>query len=466
MNNFFNRLNNLAKERSTLLCTGLDPRLPQGTNKQNCKEAIIEANRLLIKKTEAYSLCFKPNSAFYEAWGPQGMEALAESINLVPKDIPVILDFKRSDIFSTAEAYAQAAFDYYNVDAVTLSPYMGIDAVTPFLKYKEKGIFLLCRTSNPGAGFIQDKKLNSNPLYLDLAREMVSWSNQIGLVVAGNDVEALSLLRKELPETWFLSPGIGAQGGKMEEAVSAGCDSDGMGILPVVVRAIANAENPEKAAKDYRDALNQTRENRESIPKQDFLKKRLFASLIKSKCFRVGEFTLKSGKKSPFYIDLRRVISDSKLLDLCAEAYARIIQGLEIDRIAAIPVAALPLGTALSLKTGIPMIFPRIPPKPHGTGNRVEGEYQKGEKVLLLDDLITSGKSKLEALDVLRSEGLQVKELAVLLERGAQGRKDMEKEDISLLAFAHIKELLPSCREAGLINQNEENEMLQYAENE
>jgi uridine monophosphate synthetase len=168
--------------------------------------------------------------------------------------------------------------------------------------------------------------------------------------------------------------------------------------------------------------------------------------------------------RSPFYIDLRRTVSDPVFLKLIAQAYVRISRDLDFDRIAGIPVAALPLATAVSLETGVPMIYPRIPQKQHGTGNRIEGDYRPGERVLLLDDLITTGLSKLEAVEVLRSEGLEVNDLAVLIERGGRGRADMAKVDIHLHAFAHVIDLFSTCREMGVIDEAEELRMRKFVE--
>lgn len=465
--NFFERLKEISKEKNTLLCVGLDPRVDVKEG-ESCIEKIVAFNKRIIEATAEFTLCYKPNSAFYEQYGPEGMVALEKTLEMIPEGIPVILDAKRNDIGATAKAYADATFGYYNVESVTLSPYMGKDSVDPFTEYEGRGVFMLCRTSNPSAGQLQDLTVDNKDLYLETARECVSWGDQVGLVVAGNDLEALNAVRSEFPKVWFLSPGIGAQGGTMEEAVSAGMDAEGFGILPVVARGIANADDPAKAAKEYRDALNIARDKAlkgEAKVVADPLRKAVLKGLIDEKCFKTGEFTLKSGLKSPFYIDLRRIMSSPALLKKVARAYATLLKGLKCDRIAGIPVAGLPLATAVSLETGIPMIFPRMTMKAHGTGNCVEGEYQEGETVVLLDDLITTGKSKIEALDVLRGANLKVVDLIVLLERGVQGRKDMTEAGINLHSYAQVEELLEVCYELNLISEQDRDDMLAYAKN-
>jgi uridine monophosphate synthetase len=194
----------------------------------------------------------------------------------------------------------------------------------------------------------------------------------------------------------------------------------------------------------------------------DPLKEKLLSAFISTGCFRLGEFTLKSGKKSPFYIDLRRLVSDPKAMALAGEAYARAAEGLSYDRIAGIPAAGLPLATVASMCMKKPMVWPRMPVKEHGTGNRVEGDFSRGEKLLLLDDLITTGASKLEAAEILRGEGLVITDLVVLIERGKQGRRDMEAAGIALHAFVHVRELFAVCEKLGLVDSARRAELEAY----
>jgi len=140
--------------------------------------------------------------------------------------------------------------------------------------------------------------------------------------------------------------------------------------------------------------------------------------------------------------------------------------GLAYDRIAGIPAAGLPLATAASLRIGKPMVWPRMPVKEHGTGNRVEGAFEKGERLLLLDDLITTGASKLEAVEILRGEGLLVDALVVLVERGRQGRKDMVAAGIELRAFVHVRELFAACEELGLVDSERRRELERFVDEE
>lgn len=484
---FFQRLESISHAKDTVLCIGLDPAFSAeetaAKGQQACAAKALERNVRIIEATAEYVAAYKPNIAFYEALGNAGMDALRKTIDTIPKEIPVIIDAKRGDIASTAEAYAQALFGELHADAVTLNPYLGLDTLDPFLEWKGKGIFVLCRTSNPGAGFLQDIIVDGKPLYIEVAERCAELQEKAGLVVAGNDVEALRKVRMVAPSQWFLSPGIGTQGGQADLAFAAGARDDGKGILVVAARSIADASDPAKAAVALRDAmrtardtmlkLNKTENIQAAVPAAKAtskaipdLRKAFVDALLSTGCFRLGEFTLKSGKKSPFYIDLRKLVSDPRAMKIAARAYASLASECEYDRIAGIPAAGLPLATAASIEIGKPMIWPRMPVKEHGTGNRVEGEFCAGEHILLLDDLITTGASKIEAIDILRSEGLIVQDLVVLIERGAQGRRDMDSAKVNLRAFIHVKELFGVLLQNGTIDSRKYEQLMEYVAQE
>lgn len=469
---FFDALERAWRERRTLLCVGLDPRLEPGEPASRLYDKAMR----LAEATAASAACFKPNAAFFEAYGAEGLSWLAKLIKDIPEGRPVLLDAKRCDIGPTAEAYAKACFTELKADAVTLSPYMGRDAVDPFLAYADKAVFMLARTSNPGAGDFQDLQVGGERLYEAVARKAASWSDRVGLVAAANDPEGLARVRRAAPSAWLLAPGIGAQGGDMAEAWAAGARADGLGLLPVAARSLAGAADPASAAAALVDQMRRAHDGRAKAAEpvaaspeggsEAILKRRIMRGLIDTGCFKTGLFTLKSGKVSPFYVDLRKLISDPALMDDAAEAYARLAADSSFDRLAGIPAAALPLATAAAMKMRKPMIWPRMPAKDHGTGNTIEGGFQAGERVLLLDDLITTGKSKEEAIDILRSAGLEVNDLVVLIERGKQGRRDMEARGVKLKAFFHVRELFALCESLGILGAQERRTLEAYADAE
>ena len=265
METFFSFLEKRVDDSSSLLCVGLDPHV-------NDLSAPTAASALdfclnLVKQTSRFAAAFKPNAAFFEVFGAEGWSALKEVIDAIQDEsnrmgsmIPVILDAKRGDIASTAEAYAKAVFETLDVDCVTLSPYLGKDSVDPFIQKSEKGVFLLCKTSNPGSGDLQDIPLaDGDLLYEHVAKLAQSWNirNNIGLVVGATHLDAMKRVRAAAPELWFLSPGIGAQGGELEAALKAGLRKDGKGMLIPISRGISRAEKPGLAAAEIRDEILQ-----------------------------------------------------------------------------------------------------------------------------------------------------------------------------------------------------------------
>jgi uridine monophosphate synthetase len=427
---FFQRLTQRIEQVNSLLCVGLDPH-PEFLEDQS-PQAVRDFCTRLIEATSDFACAFKPNSAFFEALGPEGMAILKEVIEAVPEDVPVILDAKRGDIASTSEAYAQAIFQRLAADAVTLSPYLGWDAISPFLDEPEKGAFLLCKTSNPGASEIQNQLgVGGEPLFLHIAREAQrkNVSNNLGLVVGATDPQALRAVRDVAPEIWILAPGVGAQGGDLGEAMRAGLRQDAMGMVIPLSRALASAQNPGDEAKRMRDAINQIRETLVRIPSSAIPESLapLADGLLEAGCIRFGEFTLKSGIKSPIYIDLRRLSSFPPLMAKAAAAYLPLLDGLDFDRLAAIPLAGIPIGTAISLQSGHPLVYSRKERKGYGTQALVEGEFRSGERVVVIDDLVSSGGSKIEAVEQLSAVDLIVEDIVVLIDR-QQGASTFLKE--------------------------------------
>lgn len=269
MESFFTFLEKRVDDCSSLLCIGLDPHANDLSTPtaQSARDFCLN----LVKQTARYAAAFKPNAAFFEVFGADGwtalkqvIEAINDESNRLGSRIPIILDAKRGDIASTAEAYAESAFENLGVDCITLNPYLGKDSIEPFIKNQEKGIFLLCKTSNPGAGDLQDLVLESGePLHIHVAKLAQMWNtkNNIGLVVGATYPETLTRVREVAANLWFLAPGVGAQGGELESALKAGLRRDGKGMLINVSRSIARAEKPGLAAAELRDQILDIKRN-------------------------------------------------------------------------------------------------------------------------------------------------------------------------------------------------------------
>lgn len=460
---FFSRVEERTRQVDSLLCVGLDPHSGElgETSAQAAKEFCLR----LISATAHIAAAFKPNIAFFEAFGAKGLEALQEVIASVPAEVPVILDAKRGDIASTAELYARAAFQTLGASAVTVNPYLGSDSVAPFLADPERGAFLLCKTSNPGSSDLQDLPVGpvryldtqyvesmytaslhvASLLYEHVARLGVAWNTQdnLGLVVGATQPEALARVRALAPDIWILAPGVGMQGADLRSALQAGLRGDGLGMLIPVSRGISRTQDPRRAAEDLRNEINRQRALiRSSLSPMPYPLSALADGLIEAGCVKFGEFTLKSGLTSPIYIDLRQLVSYPRLLSHAADAYDRILRGLTFDRMAALPYAALPIATAISLLNGQPLIYPRREVKNYGTKAEIEGIYHPGERMVVIDDLATTGESKFEVIEKLKATGLEVKDIVVLIDRQSGANEALGQAGYHLHAVFTLELLL------------------------
>lgn len=268
METFFSFLEKRVDDCSSLLCVGLDPHIPDLPSPTAASALDFCLN--LVRATAPYAAAFKPNTAFFEVFGAEGWAALKQVIEAIQDEsnrmgsmIPVILDAKRGDIASTVEAYAKSAFETLGAHCITLSPYLGKDSIEPFIQNQEKGVFLLCKTSNPGSGDLQDIVLSDGDLlYEHVAKLGQQWNtkNNIGLVVGATHIDAMKRVRAAAPDLWFLAPGVGAQGGELELALKAGLRKDGKGILIPISRGISRSHNPRKTAAEIRDQMLVIRE--------------------------------------------------------------------------------------------------------------------------------------------------------------------------------------------------------------
>ena len=249
--NFLDKLLAVSRQQDSLLCVGLDPeqeRLPSRLHNMPAARAVTYFCQAIIEATAPYVCAFKPNLAFFEVLGPEGMYVFQKVLQAVPEHIPIIVDAKRGDMGNTARNYAATVFDIYACDAVTVNPYLGYDSVAPFLAYEDKAVFFLCRTSNPSAHDFQDllvceEKGQVRPLYEEIAKHVQLWNRigNCGLVVGATYPQELNTIRAMCPDMPILIPGVGAQGGNLEASVLAGVDISGEKAIISVSRAILYA---------------------------------------------------------------------------------------------------------------------------------------------------------------------------------------------------------------------------------
>jgi orotidine-5'-phosphate decarboxylase len=272
---FADRLASRVQVANSLICVGLDPdltRFPQQFRELGCREAIVEFNRAIVEATADLVCCYKPNLGFYVAQGIEGIQALIETKSIIPADIPVILDCKVGDVGSTAAAYAAGYFGEWNFDAVTVNPYQGEDSLAPFLAYPDRGVFVLCKTSNPSSSDLQDVPTEDTgePVYLALAARASQWQRdypaQVGLVVGATYPDDLGRVRERAPKLPILLPGVGAQAGDVEGSVINGVTVGGDGLIVSSSRSIMYAgsgpdfaDRARSAAMQLRDQVNAVR---------------------------------------------------------------------------------------------------------------------------------------------------------------------------------------------------------------
>jgi len=270
--NFLDKLLAVSHQHNSLLCVGLDPekeRLPSRLQSMPVARAVTYFCQAIIEATAPYVCAFKPNLAFFEVLGPEGMYVFQKVIQAVPDYIPIIVDAKRGDLGNTARNYAAAFFDVYGCDAVTVNPYLGYDSVAPFLAYEEKAVFFLCRTSNPGASDFQDllvcgEEGQIRPLYKEIAQRVQLWNRigNCGLVVGATYPQELKTIRSLCPDMPILIPGVGAQGGNLEASVLNGVNISREKAIISVSRSILYAGDGE----DYAvSAANEARKLRNRI---------------------------------------------------------------------------------------------------------------------------------------------------------------------------------------------------------
>lgn len=234
------KLVELIRSRKSFLCVGLDTdpsKLPAGVN-------ALEFNKAIIDATREYAVAYKPNLAFYEAMGRQGWDILEETVEYIGKDHFTIADAKRGDIGNTSSYYAKAFFETYGFDSITVAPYMGKDSVSPFLQFQDKWAIVLALTSNVGSSDFQTQKIGEEYLFEKVLRDVASWGTDENtmFVVGATKAESLAQIRQIIPNHFLLVPGVGAQGGSLQDVVKYGMN-DKVGLLINASRSILYASS-------------------------------------------------------------------------------------------------------------------------------------------------------------------------------------------------------------------------------
>lgn len=255
---FHQKLSAIVAKNNSLLCVGLDSdaaKIPSGQSQ-------FEFNKNIIEQTHDLVCAYKPNPAFYEAQGASGVEELKKTCDYLHKDypdIPIIIDAKRGDIGNTNTGYTQYVFDYYQADAMTVMPYMGIESLAPYFERKDKGIIVGCHSSNPGAKEFQELVIDGQPLYQYVAKELVKQHGKnpnVMMFMGATYPKQLADIRTIVGNMTLLIPGLGAQGGEVESTVKAGLNSQNAGMIINSSRSIIFAANPRQEAQKTRDEIN------------------------------------------------------------------------------------------------------------------------------------------------------------------------------------------------------------------
>lgn len=501
--NFREKLERLWK-KGNFVCVGLDSdwsKIPGEFKNLGREEGTFQFNKENIDYTADLVCSYKPNIAFYED-STEGETALERTVAYIHESypyIPVIGDLKRGDIGNTNDGYVKAAFNRYNFDAVTVHPFLGAEALKPFLERADKGIIVLCRTSNPGAGEFQDlpipidKFVSSGqeiieliqitgkmeiPLYLAVAYRVSRYwdkNRNCALVVGATYPAELERVRKVAPNMPILIPGVGTQGGEVQKTVVAGMDKKRSGMIINSSRGIifASREEGETVGQAARreiqklsETINYYRENPEGLTDSQ---KELAGALFNIGAIKFGAFRLKLHEKqptaplSPIYFDLRVLRSvppETKLLT--CKVYQDLMANLQFDLYADVPTAITPIVSLLSQVSGIPMVTPRVEKKGYGSGAQIDGIFQEGQTAVLIDDLITTAASKFEAIEVLEKNKITVKDVIVLVDREQGGAQELANKGYKLHAAFTISNLLRYYLRTGKIDHARYDEVTSY----
>ncbi|MGB3403294.1 MAG: bifunctional orotidine-5'-phosphate decarboxylase/orotate phosphoribosyltransferase [Microcoleaceae cyanobacterium] len=464
--NFLDKLLAAAEQNQSLLYLSLIPNFEQQSQWQEQLESLILKTANLVC---AYNIPF----GYYQILGEKSGELLTEIIRKIPDNIPIILDAKYSDI-NTSSIFAEYIFQQLNCDACTVSPYAGRDQISPFLVYPEKAVFILCATANPSATYLQEYPNSQDPFYLKLVQETQIWATleQLGLQV-GIIPEQLARIRQTAPERWILLEGDIAEENdlidddNLRQILSSGLDQNGSSLLLPVPAQLLAEKQITSSIENFRNRINQHRQQLTTtsptcdlwLPNVCFIKPQpnrdLILQLYDIGCIIFGDHVQASGETFPYYIDLRRIISIPQIFHQIVEAYTKILKQLTFDRIAGIPYGSLPTATGLALKLEKPMIFPRKEVKKHGTGRLIEGHFQPGETIVVVDDILITGSSVIKGAAKLESAGLKIKDIVVLIDHGNNVIEKLAEKGYQGHAVLNLTEIAETLYQANRIESQQ-----------
>ncbi|MCP9911198.1 bifunctional orotidine-5'-phosphate decarboxylase/orotate phosphoribosyltransferase [Cyanobium sp. BA20m-p-22] len=478
---FFVQLTDAIADRQSLLVTGLDPN-PEMLQSWAARRGLAGRSFLsqarhwikaVIEATAPHVCAYKPSLGFYQALGPVGLELLLEVRDLVPRDLPLIIDAKHGDLNSSS-ALAHYLFKDLGADAVTLSPLAGQDIAAPFLLYPDKAVVMTCHSSNQAARQIQHYPNEEAPLYLQIVRETQLWAtpDQLLLEVGTSDPAILARVRSEAPERFLILRSLWGEEEKLDAMLQAGLGAaaDGL-LLPLPQNLLVEDDMASRAealklqimAKRERWLENSERGDADTCalwlpgtqPAADPLEG-LIVDLFDIGCLLFGEYVQASGAVFNYYVDLRQIISDPNLFHRVLHAYASQLQGLHFDRIAGIPYGSLPTATGLSLQLHKPLIYPRKEVKAHGARRLIEGDFDAGDRVVVVDDILITGGSVLEGIAKLESSGLVVEDVVVFIDHGGdhdrQARERLAAAGYRCHSVLNIEQITTVLHRAGRLS--------------
>ncbi|MEL6912374.1 MAG: bifunctional orotidine-5'-phosphate decarboxylase/orotate phosphoribosyltransferase [Cyanobacteria bacterium J06598_4] len=478
--NFTEKLDQAIASNNSLLIVGLDPnpemmpaeyRHREGSLLENIEAWLLWA----ISSTSDRVCAYKPTLGFYQALGIPGLQLLERILGAIPSSMPIILDAKHSDL-NTSTVFARTIFEQWQVDAVTLTPFAGQDHAAPFLVYADKAVFVLAHTSNPKAETLQRFPNLGQPYYLQVVKESQSWATpeQLYLEVGTTNLNVLSKIRAIAPERTILLRSLWSKKNNLESLIAIGLNNTGGGLLIPIPQDFLAQQNLAPEVANLNRKLNTYRQQKLPqaasceiwTPNVCLLTSHPYQSLILELfdigCLLFGEYVQASGATFSYYIDLRKIISNPHIFNQVLDAYGDIVQQLEFDRIAGIPYGALPTATGLALNLQRPMIFPRKEVKAHGTRRLIEGNFNPGEKVVVIDDILISGKSVMEGAEKLKSAGLEIDDIVVFIDHEGGVKDRLKDNGYNAYSVLNISEITDTLYEAGRIDRQQYNSFKQH----